>query len=45
MNSEVDTKSKITSAQRTLERVLGKGDSEMSFKYVMISIKIVAKMG
>lgn len=45
MNSEVDTKSKITSAQRTLERVLGKGDSEMNFKYVMISIKIVARMG
>lgn len=45
MNSDVDIKSKITSAQRTLERVLGKGDTKMSFKYIMISIKIVAKMG
>ena len=45
MNSVMDTKLKIVSIQPTLEKVLGKGDSEMSFKYPMISTEIVANIG
>lgn len=45
INSVMDIKLKIISIQLTLERVLGKGDSEMCFKYSMIFIEIVGNVG
>ena len=44
-NGFSNAKIKISSIQPTLERVLGKGDPQMTFRYVMISVETVANYG
>ena len=44
-NGFSNVKIKISSIQPTLERVLGKGDPQMTFRYVMISVETVASYG